>query len=365
LPVLIEQDLTLEVPKDRLVFMEVIRGQLKYLTDELEAPDQELVWHLLKRQRVLVIVDGLSELSDTTRNKIRLLDPEFVANAVIVTSRLEESLDGVRKSTLRPLRIQGNRLSSFMDAYLQRRKMREIFDDTEFFDGCKRLSSMVGAREVTVLLAQLYAEQMIASKRVSDEGLLPANIPDLMLQYINELNRHESGFDDRSVHAAAKTIAWECLRQGYRPVPAKIDDVLHALGGDSPQEQLKYLEQTLRLVQVAGSGRDRVKFALDPLAEYMAALYLVERLRDDSNAWETLLNQTSITAGAPGAIRGLLLALYDCCLAKGAEFNVPIFVTNELGMRNGLISASSASPAESAAKIDPVQSPEITIDTNI
>ena len=91
LPVMIEQDLNLEVAKDTVVLNEVIRGQLKNLTGQDDAPDQELVLQLLKRKRLLLIVDGFSEMSGATRNKIRPLDPEFAANNLIVTSRLEES----------------------------------------------------------------------------------------------------------------------------------------------------------------------------------------------------------------------------------------------------------------------------------
>lgn len=37
------------------------------------------------------------------------------------------------------------------------------------------------------------------------------------------------------------------------------------------------------------------------------------------------------------AIQGFLLAVRDCCQAKGTETKVPNFVTEELGKRAGLI----------------------------
>lgn len=39
---------------------------------------------------------------------------------------------------------------------------------------------------------------------------------------------------------------------------------------------------------------------------------------------------------APEAIRGLLLAVQDCCIVKGCEFKVPSFVTEELAKRASL-----------------------------
>jgi hypothetical protein len=75
------------------------------------------------------------------------------------------------------------------------------FPDPEFFDACRHLSQIVDRGNITVFLAKLYAEQMIASKVESAQTLtasLPDNVPDLMLHYINELNRdvHKDKLED-------------------------------------------------------------------------------------------------------------------------------------------------------------------------
>ncbi|HTL90347.1 MAG TPA: HEAT repeat domain-containing protein, partial [Leptolyngbya sp.] len=222
LPVLIEQELDFKLPDAKNPFREAIRGQVQALIDAAEPISDEFLEKLLRQRRILVIVDRLSELSEETRQQIRPGHPDFPANALIVTSRVEETLDEVPKTTVKPLRIEGNRLSSFLEAYLNQRSKRELFTDPEYFDACGQLSRMVGQRNITVLLARLYAEQMIAKKEGS-EGILPDNIPDLMLSYLNELNRdtaeHEP--DNLTVHEDAKIIAWECLKHYYRPAPAK------------------------------------------------------------------------------------------------------------------------------------------------
>jgi hypothetical protein len=245
-PILIEQDLSLDVGKDKVVLTEVIRGRLKELTGEIDAPSPDLVRQLLKRKRILLVADGLSELNEATRSMLDPVDPEVSANALVATSRLEESLDSITKTVLHPHRIKGNRLSSFMEAYLNLCGKRALFDDAEFFEGCKSLSTMVGERDVTVLLAKLYAEQMIAVKEGQAGEHLPKNVPDLMLEYMNRINRRASGRDDRFVHIAAKIIAWECLRHTFRPVPAKLDAVLGALG-EGAEAHLDRLGQKLRL----------------------------------------------------------------------------------------------------------------------
>lgn len=343
LPVLIEQELDFKLPEEKSPFREAIRGQLQALIDAAEPISDEFLEKLLRQRRILVIVDRLSELSEETRQEIRPGHPDFPANALIVTSRVEETLDEVPKTTVKPLRIEGNRLSSFLEAYLNQRHKRELFTDPEYFDACGQLSRMVGQRNITVLLAKLYAEQMIAKKEGS-EGILPDNIPDLMLSYLNELNRDtaEDEPDNLTVHEDTKIIAWECLKHYYRPAPAKREAILNALQTQTETDEetvkarLKHLEKRLRIVQAIGPAQDQICFALDPLAECLAALHLVEQYQDDRESWSQWLIQADTMPGSPDTIQGFLLAMRDCCLTRSAEIDVPDFVMEELGQRVGL-----------------------------
>ncbi|MGB7443992.1 MAG: HEAT repeat domain-containing protein [Coleofasciculaceae cyanobacterium] len=345
LPVLVEEEFDCD-QEDKQPFLAAIRGQLQDLIKETEPIDEELLERLLRRQRILVIVDHLSEMSETTRKAIRPELPDFCVNALVITSRSEESLGKVTKTTLKPLRVEGNRLSSFIEAYLTQRDKRDAFTDTEFFNACGKLSAMVGSRNITVLLAKLYAEQLIAAK--DSTTALPDNIPDLMLSYLNELNRavtgdnfekeeDSDGFCSRTVQQDAKAIAWECLKATYRPGTAKRQNILTVLEGDNTEVRLKYLEDRLRLIQTIGPALEQIRFALDPLAEYLAGLHLVELYGKNQGQWRKFLSQADSMPGDPAAIQGFILAVRDCCLAKGEDNDVPNFVTQELGKRAGLV----------------------------
>jgi hypothetical protein len=122
LPVLIESELNMKVAEGKQPFIEAIRGQLQDLTDTAEPISEELLEQLLKQRRILVIVDHFSEMSEQTQTAIRPEMPDFPVNALLVTSRLEEPLGRVTKTAIKPLRIAGNRLSSFMESYLSQRK---------------------------------------------------------------------------------------------------------------------------------------------------------------------------------------------------------------------------------------------------
>ena len=146
-----------------------------------------------RQRRVLLIVDSLSELNEFTGQSVRPAQPDFPAAALIITSRIDEYLGGASEAILRPFRLQSDRLSEFMDGYLRQWGKRSLFNDPAYFTACGRLSEIVRDREITVLIAKLCAEQMIAVKEVTAAALtasraFPRNLPDLMLGYINYLN---------------------------------------------------------------------------------------------------------------------------------------------------------------------------------
>lgn len=342
LPVLIEQDL--EIQSERLdgLLLHTIGEQLRATIDDVAPPPALFLQNLLKSKRVLVIIDGLSEMNEVSRRSIIAEISHVPVNAVIVTSRVEDNLNNIPQSTIKPLRIRGNKLSTFMEMYLLLREKRDLFDDEEFFNACRRLSMIVGDREITALLAKYYAEQMIAAKEGTIDEDLPENIPDLMLNYINIIYR-KAAFDAPPIwpiHHAAKVIAWECLKKKLRPTPANREDVLAALGGgDEATVLISYLEEVLRIIRTVDVGKERIRFSLDPLAEYLAGLHLLKKYADTPDFWHSLLLQIDNLLGnqkeAEG-IKGFLLALRDCCLAKAGENNIPSFILNELTLRLGL-----------------------------
>jgi len=98
--VLLEQDSVYTDDKDTDPFTKTVRDKLQL--DET-TPSMALVARLLKRQRVLVIIRGLSDLSQLTQSSIRPSSADFPANALVVTSRIEEALGGVGKTVIHPV----------------------------------------------------------------------------------------------------------------------------------------------------------------------------------------------------------------------------------------------------------------------
>ena len=342
LPILIDQELSDEAGNQQQVLMEAIHGQLRDLIEAVKPISEELLVHLLRERRLLVIVDGYSEMRPATRNKIKPELPSFLANALIVTSRSEESLGGVNKTMIKMMRVHSSKLAEFLQVYVNKKGKQDLFKtDQELFQGCIQLSKLVGERDITVLLAKLYADQLIANESNQTTKNLPDNIPDLMLSYLNQINCQliekglENHLDNLTVHRVAKVIAWECLKQTYRPTTVPLDTLLKALGEQWSEEQaktyLKYLENSLHIVETIKPSEDQIRFSLDPLAEFLAGLYLVDLYKDNEKLWTEFLAQADAQPGAPESIKGFLQAVQDCCQKK--KDIVPRMILEALSQR--------------------------------
>ena len=79
---------------------------------------EALFERLLRRRRVLVIVDHLSEMNEAMRKAVRPESPDFPVSALLVTARTREVVGQAAVKTLVPMRIKGDRAVSFLTAYL-------------------------------------------------------------------------------------------------------------------------------------------------------------------------------------------------------------------------------------------------------
>lgn len=332
LPIIIE-----EVEEDWEIapFIKILQKYLSALINEVKPISEELLRQLLLRQRLLVIVDGLSEMSATARAEIQPDSPNFPVKWLVVTSRLEEKLGNVVKNTIQPLRIEGSLTSSFLEDYISERKMRSLFSEMEFIDACRDFYLRMGQRNLPAMMIKMYAELMIAHRQGKIQGELSANIPAMMLQYLSRINDAviSGKLDNYIIQQDTKLLAWECLKDSYQVASIKRKQALAVLGEKS-NERFDYLEK--RLCLVTNIDSESVGFTLEPLAEYLAGLQVVEVNGDNEEAWHEFLKKAKFLSGGMDAIKTFLLAVRDCCLSEMIKVKVPDFVVSNLEKITGL-----------------------------
>ncbi len=346
LPVLIEEEL--EEAAERPALLEAITRQLQNLRNEPQPIAPDLLVQLLRNRRILVIIDHLSEMNTETRVAMRLREASSPVNALIITSRTEDVLDKeITRITISPRRISDFRwLFIFIDTYLEQAGGQSLQSDETLNDDFEQLFRIVTSESggITFLFAKLYLELMIARATNQSFEDLPENVPDLMLSYLNRLNANVHGSDkieDRIIQQDAKTMAWLCLEQTFRPQAVTRKGILNALAqlhdGDqaikeTAEKRLEYFEDKLSLIKTPEVAKNKVRFLLDPLAEYLAGLHLVELYGKDELLWRNeILNKSVTKTENLEGIKGFLLAVRDCCIAKRTEIELPDCIVAELG----------------------------------
>lgn len=337
IPVLIENELDVTAPAP---VTKEVAALLPTLIDVREDIPMDLAHELLRHGQILVIADHLSEMSENTRSLIQRGIRDV--GAIIVTSRLHELPVSVAPTEIQPCHLTGSSLTSFMEGYLSSMGRDDLLGGGELHEVCHRVWNLAHPREITVFLARGYIDQMIRVEgRNGSLDDLPNNIPALIFGYVNELNEtvpKESMKPSRVVLSAAGAVAWQCLRQSYRPEAARYRDVLRGISEviqieeEDARQYLEYIETRLCLVEISKPPEDEVRFLLDPLAEYLAGWHLVEAYAGADEKWRQFLEPSKFS-GAWRDVSGFLLAVRDCCKAYGENWDVPTFVISQIEER--------------------------------
>jgi hypothetical protein len=298
---------------------------------------------MLERRRLLVILDHFSELGDESRRRLDPSGDDFPSAWAIVTSRRQGRFGGKGVLQLEPQRLEAARLWPFFDVYLMtvREAEKEDWDDGLLERATSRLREITAGlldkqRTITVLLAKLYIEVLLAERRGAGGSLLPKSEPALMLIDVRQINGAIPEADRQPpelVVRALQLLAQASEAELFRPravwrkeaqsalalacaESAGREDEAESRRQSGGVELLRYLVERLLLVEQFGDG-ESYRLVLDPLADYLAALGWLRQLdRKSDGAWERFLEHTLPAAGseAVALARGFLRALYDCAV---------------------------------------------------
>jgi formylglycine-generating enzyme required for sulfatase activity len=336
-----------------------------WLEEQLgETQAVELVAALLRGRRLVPILDHVSELAPGARQRLLAGLPPGL---VIATSRsAEDGWKGRALSQIVPRPIALDRLQSFFVEYLKGRGQGDVLRDDELVPAQNQLRRIVGDKPITALLAQMFIDDVIANRQ---RGLLAGSVPQLMLSYVRRLDtpvepsqRQRGGLtiDGERVQRALKCLALASHRQlggdgepAYQPrefsralakiTLQKAEPEGLELTAAAAEALLGYLGDR-RLLVHPGEDSSELRFPLDPLADYLAALAQLEVLETKGwstgpqAAWEAFLaglEQRLKQAADLSRSRGFFLALRDAALERRGR-GVPEEVPDRLAALGGL-----------------------------
>ena len=257
-------------------------AQLRFVMNVSKISDP-LLQALLSRKRVLVVIDGVSEMPALIGQGAISPDSGAVAaRALVVTSRLPTNL--YESVVIRPQGLTLSFLDRVLDGLIAANVGSDRFNDDEREELRQHLRSLiedardgVKERQVPMIVLKLMierADRLLKEKRQLDE--LPRTLSELVTDYTEQLLRNEP--DIHFAMQQARTIAQVCVGKERRP--AARSENRYAAKEVSKEVLDKFVTAGL-MVRSGEKGDPFYKFALDPIAEQLDANRLVIDIRED------------------------------------------------------------------------------------
>ncbi|MGH8865316.1 MAG: HEAT repeat domain-containing protein, partial [Burkholderiales bacterium] len=228
LPVLIEDEITLYTGKGRHPLVTAIKDQLELTLGRSRPLTDEVLQPLLKTGRLLIIIDGYSEMTEQSRQLLDPNTPGFPRINLLITSRQKERL-GDTEIVVKTRLLDKDLLITFLRGYVQQRESTARAREMTIAETARILAGMANWRRVSPGVAKLYLEQVLGGLNGS------ISIPDLIAAYVYQLG------DDLASSLA--TLAWESVRNDFRPMAISRDRALTRIGGADPGVTLRRLEE--------------------------------------------------------------------------------------------------------------------------
>lgn len=330
IPVFIVQDTT--------DLMSAVITSLREMLGEEDLPE-DLVRALLAQKRLLVIIDALSEREAGTQAYItKIFETSTIFNAVLITSRSEVPLKSVKRTMIYPILLDQKQIVPFIVDYVARLENASALQGgrtlLQLGDRILELSESGGqATQVTPLLVKMFVDGAVNILAAGETlAALPHDIPGVFIDYLRRVHPRGSasgeGDDVDKFILTAKILAHISL--GARQVP----------GDFSEQEARAKIETRFKdgagtgmLDALVGGGVIEkrpiggiavLRFALDPVAEYLAAmLFIEESVKSDPGSLPAGIAEWSKIEGYPDICDGFLKAFATCYRVYTPLFKLP------------------------------------------
>ena len=298
-----------------------VRARLEHLAGVTALSDR-LVEALLIGKHVLVVVDGLSEMSKRALDAVKPHGGSKLSRAVVITTRVPPQLPD--SHAVRPLLVGREDMGDMVDRFIAKKYGRGRFTEGQtevIVSSLRRLFHASGgsdrlSRAVPMIFVELMLKQ--AHLRADDgAGLesLPTSSVGLFEQYTLDVLRstanREQSVDDARI-AAQVSLA-----------PDYVPKLRSRKAFDEAGLSRKAVDELIASGLMTRVGTDvdpRFRFTLDPVAEYLAAKWEVIVARHDERAQAELSALLSRLEEQGGEARseGFIAALKECLALEDA-----------------------------------------------
>jgi hypothetical protein len=319
----------------------LVKGKLAATLPE-EDVEGDILNALLRKQRIVVIVDRLSERSSETLEQIKTIYRSAYRSArieaLVITTRIKMRPHGSDPIYLYPRPLDASNLLRFMLVLLEDQAQRvrgqvqpeEELNSAppkaalsspeyqlavgEYLTGLFRSAGDVDGSKTAILPlpVRLFVEESIRLLNIGhslDE--LPATLPDVYFRYLERVNPADSTVKNFMTNddflRASMALAKLALGEDFIPKEFFKDEAretLRAHGWTDPVK-LDPIQRMLDngiLLEKTVIGHSRLRFVLDPVAENLAASAYVRQCDGDVQCLDELTRKAAISAGFRSAV---------------------------------------------------------------
>ncbi|MEO0583213.1 MAG: hypothetical protein AAF135_13400 [Bacteroidota bacterium] len=284
-----------------------------------EDPGEQLVKQLLKKQRLLIIVDALSERSLETQKHIQQVHGiASEVNALIISTRDDSfRFEAGGSQKIYPEPLSSDIILNYFVSLLRDAEDNPFKDPSDQLDFAKKIIELIQHKgaylSVTPLLVKVAVDYVLNVYRehqvdISPKELIeeiPVSIPDMYNQYIRQTNPNNHGLDNAIGDDEMLQVV-NCLGElslGEDLIPSdfplrKAEEKLKEVFPDLMNQGLdpiKRAELNGLILKNDTGGVTMLRFNFDPFAEFTGAFAKAEALGRDANNWKTYLK----TLGKP------------------------------------------------------------------
>jgi GTPase SAR1 family protein len=326
-PIWIDQDLDL----DKNSLQKVSKIILATMIPKEEIED-ELFGALFEKQRLLVILDRLSERSEVTQAYVKNLYGNARLGALIITTRYAQSIEGNQGKVkwVYPLPLTSGILLFFLTTLLKSylgetieaksEENRPFSTIGEQLELGKRLADLIRIKKrsekgdlveedvpLIPLHVRLFVEQAVGLIQ-KGKGLedMPLSLPEIFAENLRQVNPVDSStpnfMNESTMLKIAKILAKLSLRDTY--IPKEITRTLaeqaiqsEGISVSDGNDPLKRLHGNGVLTQRPQGAEMLYRYFLDPMAEYIGAEAFGDECGADPKKWKDLFEKSK---NAPG-----------------------------------------------------------------
>jgi hypothetical protein len=268
-----------------------------------EKIDDQFLTYLLKKQKLLVIIDALSERSIKMQQHIQDIYAQMPINALIITSRTPVNIRIGENTHFYPQPMDFVKVAEYVKAVLINRNEEVFKSDINRSRLSDKIISIfrVGDKEIQILpilTTLMMKDAILLSAQPEGNDInyiinkMSSSIPDVFINYLLSVNPKtgENIFTEEEILNYSEIIALASLGDDYIPGDILLNSSLKQLLHTEPHLKKNIIDRLIKngiLLPYRRYGSDTyLRFALDPLAEYLAAYGVAKNCGADKTNWE-------------------------------------------------------------------------------